>query len=137
MRLIDADALFDEAFKVWGTEADGGETNLFMEMINNAPTITPLPNDPLTMEELRGMDGEPVWTAALDYGASRWAFVSADCEVVRYFSTRRNVACDVIGRHFRTYGKTWLAYRRRPEALGGEAAPALSRPEDGPREGTA
>lgn len=30
MRLIDADALFDAAFKAWGNEADGGETNLFM-----------------------------------------------------------------------------------------------------------
>ena len=76
------------------------------------------PNDPLTIEELREMDGEPVWVVALDYGTSRWAFVSADCEVVRYFTTRRGVACDVIGRHFKTYGKTWLAYRRRPEEGG-------------------
>ena len=75
-------------------------------------------NDPLTLEELREMDGEPVWVVALDYGTSRWAFVSADCEVVRYFTTRRGVACDVIGRRFKTYGKTWLAYRRRPEEGG-------------------
>ena len=79
----------------------------------------PPSNAPLTLEQLREMDGEPVWVVALDYGTSRWAFVSADCEVVRYFTTRRGVACDVIGRHFKTYGKTWLAYRRRPEE-GGE-----------------
>lgn len=63
MRLIDADVLFDSAFKVWGTEADGGETNLFMEMINNAPTIAPPPNEPLTLEQLLEMDGEPVWVS--------------------------------------------------------------------------
>lgn len=63
MRLIDADALWEEAFKVWGIETDGGETNLFMEMINNSPTISPTPNDPLTLEELREMEGKPfpVW----------------------------------------------------------------------------
>ena len=60
MRPIDGDALFDDAFEVWGNEADGGETNLFMGMINNAPTIAPPPNDPLTMEQLREIDGEPV-----------------------------------------------------------------------------
>ena len=76
------------------------------------------PNAPLTLEELREMDGEPVWVVALDYGTSKWTFVSADCEVVRYFTTRRGVACDVIGRRFKTYGKTWLAYRRRPEEGG-------------------
>lgn len=68
MRPIDADALFDEAFKVWGTEADGGETNLFMEMINNAPTITPPPNDPLTLDQLREMawSQSPVWCSDAD-----------------------------------------------------------------------
>ena len=38
-RLIDADALWDVAYKAWGTEYDPWVCNLFMEMINNAPTI--------------------------------------------------------------------------------------------------
>lgn len=69
----------------------------------------------LTLEELRGMDGEPVWVVALDGGVNRWAFVASDCEVVRFYTTRRGVACNVIARCFKTYGRTWLAYRRRPE----------------------
>ena len=87
----------------------------FLDVIRRMPTIAPPPNAPLTLEELRKMDGEPVWTAALDGGVSRWAFVSADFEVVRHYTTRRGVACDVIGRNFKTYGRRWLAYRRKPE----------------------
>ena len=45
MRLIDADSLFEELFRAWGTEIDAGPANDFMAMINNAPTITPPPND--------------------------------------------------------------------------------------------
>lgn len=75
MRPIDADALFDSAFKVWGTEADVGETNLFMEMINNAPTIAPPPNDPLNLDELREMDGDYVYAVLPSGLGNRWAFV--------------------------------------------------------------
>lgn len=90
------------------------------ELILDAPTIAPPPNDPplndpLTLEELWEMDGEPVWTEALDGGVSRWAFADCGCELVRFFKTRQGVACEVIARHFKTYGKTWLAYRRKPE----------------------
>lgn len=37
-----------------------------------AKTIAPPPNDPLTLEELREMDGEPVWANKI----KQWAFVS-------------------------------------------------------------
>lgn len=116
MRLIDADALFCAAFEIWGNEADGGETNLFMEMINHASTIAPPPNDPLTLEELREMDGEPVWVETTDIKkANRYAFVDVGCEVVRFFDTRCGVKCSVMGNHFSTYGNNWFAYRRKPE----------------------
>ena len=36
---------------------------------------TPLPNDPLTLEELREMDGEPVWVDRPGYGKN-WALVN-------------------------------------------------------------
>lgn len=108
MRLIDADGLFDEAFKVWGTEADGGETNLFMEMINNAPTVTHPPNDPLTMEELREMDGEPVYLDLGDNG--EWALVRMLHGKV--FITHKNTICAPANILFGCGGK---AYRRKPE----------------------
>lgn len=69
------------------------------------------PNNPLTLEELRRMDGEPVWVQAPGvpkYG--RWAIVAGvdtgDGEQTLY--CRGDYTC-------RYYGKTWLAYRRKPE----------------------
>lgn len=112
MRLIDADALFDAAFKVWGDEVDAGETNLFMEMINNALTITTPPNNPLTLDELRVMDGEPVWVDFLKCPeASGWMLISVSRHCV-YDGLLGN--CD-----FENCGKNWLAYRRRPEEVTG------------------
>lgn len=68
------------------------------------------PNDPLTLEELREMDGEPVWCIIIDgdyKGESFWVLVSidtAECICNNW---------DVI--LFAYYGKTWLAYRRKLE----------------------
>lgn len=87
-----------------------------VEVIRQLRTkAVPPPNEPLTLEELREMDGEPVWTVAIDSGVSRWTFIDSECELVRFFTTRRGVACEGIARYFKAYGKTWLAYRRRPE----------------------
>lgn len=43
MRLIDADALFERAFEIWGIEADASDTNVFMQAINDAPTVDAAP----------------------------------------------------------------------------------------------
>ena len=113
MRLIDANALFDKAFEVWGTEVDGGETNLFMEMINNAPTITQPPNAPLTLDELGKIyenEEGPVWVthgvAVLPAILDRY-----DGELVAVWNALG------IGTALRAkdYGVLWLAYRRKPE----------------------
>ena len=70
--------------------------------------ITPLippPNDPLTLEELREMNGEPVWVECLgskDY--SVWAIVCLNGIQTKYFYA-----------DFDYYGDEWLAYRRKPE----------------------
>ena len=69
------------------------------------------PNEPLTIEQLREMDGEPVWIAnpdALEYG--RWGIVDGvyQAEDDQVLMLRGDYSC-----HY--YGKTWLAYRRPPE----------------------
>jgi hypothetical protein len=64
-------------------------------------------NKPLTLDELRGMDGEPVWL--VHDGLGLWAIlrsaVAGPCATsvynVRYY--------------FKDYGKTWLAYHRKPK----------------------
>lgn len=96
-------------------------------------------NAPLTLEELRGMDGEPVWVDLI-FGKIRnesplhkedtagWYIISC--------SKKLSVACEpyalkVNSDNFYTnknymmqegcvYGETWIAYRRKPEPEGGE-----------------
>ena len=60
MRLIDADNIFPYGV-VLVNPTDGMETyRNIMDAIENAPTITQ-PNEPLTIAQLREMDGEPVY----------------------------------------------------------------------------
>ena len=64
-------------------------------------------NEPLTLEELRKMDGEPVWVQSPgvpEYG--RWALVEGVGENCLFLHD--DFTCH-------EYGKTWLAYRQKPE----------------------
>ena len=84
--------------------------NAAIQEILLAPTLTP-PNEPLSTEQLREMDGEPVWIVnpdALGYG--RWGIVDGvyQAEDDQVLMLRGDYSC-----HY--YGKTWLAYRRPPE----------------------
>ena len=69
------------------------------------------PNEPLTMEQLREMDGEPVWI--VDVGPHKWygpgwAIVDRDNCLVRTAKNWNPV-------FFERYGERWIAYRRPPE----------------------
>lgn len=70
------------------------------------------PNDPLTLEELREMDGEPVWVERPGYG-KRWALVQvwAKSTNVIYF-TYDNGLTSLVQVELDCGGK---AYRRKPE----------------------
>ena len=57
--------------KNWRGDPDGGDTICRDCLVpENAPTLTP-PNEPLTIEQLREMDGEPVWFDTI----KRWGVV--------------------------------------------------------------
>ena len=63
--------------------------------------------EPLTLDELREMDGEPVWVQSPgvpEYG--RWAIVEGVGENCLFL--RDDFTCH-------DYGKTWLAYRNKKE----------------------
>lgn len=75
------------------------------------------PNPPLTLEELREMDGEPVWVEMFAKGLkSHWAIVYG-----KYLSDGRFtgdkerclLSIDEIG----GYGLAYVAYRRKPEEI--------------------
>lgn len=73
-----------------------------------APTVTPPPNDPLTLEELRGMDGEPVWVRNHCSDHCKCRVIASTDEHFTFFS-------DGGAKENRSYGSYWTAYRRRPE----------------------
>lgn len=59
MRLIDAERLREEL--LWGNVfLTDNEMDALVDLIDNQPTIFPL-NDPLTLDELRAMVGNPVY----------------------------------------------------------------------------
>lgn len=63
-------------------------------------------DSPLTIDELRGMDGDPVWVILKQNGATEvlgWALVEVELEDVAATNFRLN---------FDTYGEDgWIAYR--------------------------
>ena len=70
---------------------------------NNVPNEPP--NKPLTLEELREMDDEPVWCCPKnDSAKGSWMIVGPNgCENITSFAI------------YDDYGTGWLAYRRPPE----------------------
>ena len=85
------------------------ETGSFAEWLaeylaEHMPTLTP-PNEPLTLEQLREMDDEPVWCCPKnDSAKGSWMIVGPNgCENITSFAI------------YDDYGTGWLAYRRPPE----------------------
>lgn len=72
------------------------------------------PNDPLTLEELRKMIGEPLWVVPLgkepDWKPC-WVICMEDYILVHSTTSESRV---YILRRNEDYGKTWLAYRYKP-----------------------
>lgn len=71
-------------------------------------------NEPLTLEQLREMDGEPVWGKSLITGKPGEWFILRVVEMSKTWF----IACAGAEQGFGdkdTYGETWVAYRRPPE----------------------
>ena len=80
-RMIDGDAV-TKRLRAW-LESPHGE-NVYnsgyddaiwhvLDVIEHMPTLTP-PNEPLTLDELREMDGEPVWVEDVKH----WALIDIE-----------------------------------------------------------
>lgn len=77
------------------------------------PTLTP-PNEPLTLEQLREMEGQPVWVKCLKPNKYinppvRWRILEKS--IMGTFGVWDGESC----LSERDYGTDWLAYRRPPE----------------------
>ena len=98
VRPIDANALHAEISK-WP------ESVMYKDWVQsaiaNAPTLTP-PNEPLTLEKLREMGGQPYWLVGLreESPPPHWNILDPFCakRIEDY-----------------KYGENWIAYRRPPE----------------------
>lgn len=116
-RAIDGDALKRWCEKIIDQACHPATVQIgevFLDKVRSIPTLTQ-PNEPLTLEELREMSGEPVWIVEQpDWG--HWE-LSADAE--DYLADRDQ---DFYGlKHDDPAGRYglhvlgWLAYRRPPE----------------------
>ena len=78
VRPIDANAMLNE-LKPVGFEAEHSAvllsdvSKMMREWVERQPTLTP-PNEPLTLEQLREMDGEPVWVEDVKH----WALIDIE-----------------------------------------------------------
>lgn len=71
----------------------------------------PPSNDPLTLEHLREMDGEPVWVQYGQYDGE-WVIVSWNIYDAISYTRKTPFMLSIY-----SYGKDWLAYRRKPEEV--------------------
>lgn len=85
--------------------AEDGTELVSMEQLRTM--VSRMPNPPLTLDELREMDGETVYTAPVDGGPYTWMLVDTEYEVLR--GAHGEIAV------FENWSKTWIAYRRKPE----------------------
>ena len=110
MGAIDSDALKEYIKK---TDLTAVERGALLQAISNMSTLTP-PNEPLTLEELREMDGvNALWVHNLAWGLHKPRFM-----LVHSVSEDWWTCCDFDG--FETfcaddYGERYLLYRRPPE----------------------
>ncbi len=86
------------------SEAQFLDTPGFRESWNRRPEPA---NAPLTLDELRGMDGEEIDAYDLSPVSETLIVDAYDCSASSKYQ-RRYFDND-------SYGKTWLAYRRKPE----------------------
>ena len=111
LRLIDAYALNNALVSWYNDTEDGKEKSILrrvMQMVVHAPT---LPNEPLTLDELREMNEEPIWVQNLEEPEkSQWRLLYWDRG--KYLVLQ---GISVRGYLMEEYGESWLAYRRPPE----------------------
>lgn len=84
-----------------------------ISLLDAVPTLTP-PNEPLTLEQLREMEGQPVWVKCLKPNKYinppvRWRILEKS--IMGTFGVWDGESC----LSERDYGTDWLAYRRPPE----------------------
>ena len=100
-----ADCIHKDVCALWETQNGISDA----ECVYYQPTLTP-PNEPLTLEELREMDGEPVWVVPRgthEKDEPMWCVLESPMALIP--------GVDYWSWDFDGYAETWIAYRRPPE----------------------
>ena len=121
-RMIDKQVMLNLIIDAKRTDPETGSFAEWLAeyLVQHLPTLTQ-PNEPLTLEELREMNGEPVWVKrlkGLSVCDTDWAVVEFRIEPdVKHYEIRVwwPGSEDEDTPSEEDYGKTWMAYRRPPE----------------------
>ena len=92
-----ADCIHKDVCALWEIQNEISDT----ECVHYQPTLTP-PNEPLTIEQLREMGGQPYWHVGLREESTPPHWNILDPFYAKHIEDYR-------------YGENWLAYRRPPE----------------------
>ena len=102
-RAIDKETMLDLIIKAKRTDPETGSFAEWLAeyLVEHLSTLTP-PNEPLTLEELREMGGQPYWHVGLreESPPPHW-------NILDPFYAKRIEDYK--------YGENWIAYRRPPE----------------------
>lgn len=115
VRPIDGEALWDKLKDaLW---YDNYDRDMAEKIVLDMPTLTQ-PNEALTIEQLREMDGEPVWVKCLKPNKYvnppvRWRILE------KSITGAFGVWDGEDGLIERNYGTDWIAYRRPQEGTDG------------------
>ena len=112
MRPVDADKMLNDITAAKERSGMGAiVAGTLRRYVMRQPTITPQ-NEPLTIEQLLGMNSTPLWIVDTTINRSEWC----------YWKNGRAYSCEDYPEHYEPddYGK-WIAYRRPPERQGGDA----------------
>ena len=114
VRPIDGDAVKRRAWDIAEAWKDQGRDyeallleSVVEQIVDTQPTLTP-PNEPLTLEQLREMDGEPVYVVSAIGERSEWYIV--DLEENELKNPWDRIALDNWDERY-----PYTAYRRPPE----------------------
>lgn len=105
MRPIDADLAKEQVKKY---DLSNREKIALLLCLSSIPTIAPPPNDPLTLEQLREMDGEPVYVTSSIGEQPMWYIVDVEEHELKN-------PWDRITLEEWDEGYPYRAYRRKPE----------------------
>lgn len=121
MKLYDNDSYRDEfvelVYSLLHSDGNNDRANQIIDAFDSAIAVEAepiLPNGPLTLEELREMDGEPVWVVELNGYPPHWALVYW-CQ-----KNKRNIVYVTTNNGASVCSETFMAvggkiYRRKPE----------------------